>query len=183
VVMAQMPLDDALEISGGIGAPSLPTAANANESFNLDLQRFAGFWSAPHSLTRIDDAMAKSTVDGHVQWAKRYRIHHSGDQGNSPAGSLRDLVADLPCFMRYLDARMDKSSGTRARDADSFLACLKFTHAPYSDADPPKAIALVRNTRSQLQRAYETDLRSRYVSVILCLYSACHIPSQQFHSR
>jgi hypothetical protein len=148
----------------------LATAANADELFNLDLQRFAQFWSAPHSLTRIDDVMGKSTVDGHVQWAKRYRVHRyrGNEQNNSPAvTSLRDLVADLACFMRYLDGRMDKSSGTRARDADSFLACLKFVHAPYSDANPPKAIAMVRNTRSQLQRAYETDLRSRYVSVIV----------------
>jgi hypothetical protein len=156
--MAQTPPDNAVAISA-------LSVADVNTSFNRDLQRFADFWSAPHSLTRIDDAMAKSTVDGHMQWAKRYRIYHGKEhwQGNMSAASLHDLVADLPCFMRYLDGRMDRSSGTRARDADSFLACQKFVHTPYSDANPPKAIAMVRNTRSQLQRAYETDLRSRCV--------------------
>ena len=151
---------------GGASEPNVHT----NALFDIDVQRFVVYWTAQHTLERNDPPMAKSTVEGHVQWLRRYRLEH-------PAGaaltSLRELVADLPLFIRYLDGRVDKSTGTRARDADSFLACLKYVWSPYDNLNPPKELVLIRTTRSQLQRQYEIDLKSRCVTVRSQVVRAC----------
>ena len=140
------------------GAGASNGASEANVAFDIDVQCFVAYWTAPHSLTRSDDALRSSTAEGHVAWLRRYRQVHAGGPAIT---SLRELVADLPLFMRFLDDRLDKSCGTRARDADAFLACLKYVWSPYDNLNPPKEIVLVRNTRSQLQRQYEAELKSR----------------------
>ena len=129
--------------------------------FELDVEALKAYWTAPHSLLRNEDAMGKSTLEAHVQWARRYRTLQLGPR----AATLGALIADLPAFTRYLDARSHLSMGTRAHEANSMLAILKYVHAGYRDDDVPREIALVRNIRNELQRGYETELRSRCVCV------------------
>ena len=124
--------------------------------FANDLERFTAWWTAPHSLTRHDAALGTTTVTEHAQWARRYRAYEG-----ARAASVRDLVADIACFIRFLDSHQDKSAGSRASYCNSMLSLLKYAHAPFSEADPPREIVLVRNQRSQLQSAYVVDLRSR----------------------
>ena len=148
--------------NGGANVAVVIDDKDVDVLFEFDVEALKAYWTAPHSLLRNEDAMGKSTLEAHVQWARRYRTLQLG----SRAATLGALIADLPAFTRYLDGRSHLSMGTRAGEANSMLAILKYVFAgAYRDDDVPREIALVRNIRNELQRAYETELRSRYVCV------------------
>lgn len=130
--------------------------------FERDVQRLITFWSAEHSLVRVDDALGKTTLASHVQWIRRYRSRQPG-----PAAATLKALCDLPAFVRYLDSRADVvSKGCRAGETNSLLCVLKFVFSPFSNDNVPREIALVRNLRNELTRSYETDLKSRCVKTM-----------------
>ena len=98
----------------------------AKTPFDLDLERFTAFWTAPHSLVRSDAALAASSLSGHIKRIHQYRRYLESTL-TTPVASLNDLCADLDRFVAFLDTFGNKTAGTRARCVSFSISVLRST--------------------------------------------------------